>query len=493
MNNLINRRTVLRGAGVALTLPWLASLAPRAASAAVSTAPKRFLPIFFPNGSADYWEPATTGQGSAWTLSPILQPFQALKSKMIVVTNMENYTPFKVLAGVATLNPSHGQCPGAFLACVDANVVRAQLNTQEANGITADQVLAQSPAYATLTAKQSMQVGLSTVYSYCDGKDCSVSRSISWKSATEPMYKDVDPGTIFDEIVGATGKSSGGVSTPDPDAAKAKAAGKSVLDAVLENANRTRAKLGAADQMKLDEFLSSVRTVETNVTSTSTAVIAAGCAIGTRPTMTAAPQGIPDNVPGGYSKETHANLMNDLIVMAFQCDVTRVISYMLEDERSEFIYSHVPLRNFTAAGSTPAPGTQVCGNYHGAQHAGNTNDDFSTISWWNSTKVAALATRLDAIQDGDGASILDNTVIMYAAAMHGGNHQSNQLPLALIGGGGGTLKLDQHVKYGDTPGDRPMRDLYYTLLNKTFGMNVTSFGTHIQNIPNSYMTEILNG
>jgi secreted PhoX family phosphatase len=67
--------------------------------------------------------------------------------------------------------------------------------------------------------------------------------------------------------------------------------------------------------------------------------------------------------------------------MAFQCDVTRVVSYMLEDERSEFIYSHVPLRNFTAAGSAPAPGTQVCGNYHGAQHAGNTNDDFSTISW----------------------------------------------------------------------------------------------------------------
>jgi hypothetical protein len=166
---------------------------------------------------------------------------------------------------------------------------------------------------------------------------------------------------------------------------------------------------------------------------------------------------------------------------------------MLEDERSEFIYSHVPLRNFTAAGSIPASGTQVCGNYHGAQHAGNTNDDFSTISWWNSSKVAELATRLDAIQDGEGASILDNTVIMYSAAMHGGNHQSNQLPLALIGGGGGTLKLDQHVKYGDTPGDRPMRDLYYTLLNKTFGMNVASFGTHIQNIPNSYMTEILNG
>jgi hypothetical protein len=87
--------------------------------------------------------------------------------------------------------------------------------------------------------------------------------------------------------------------------------------------------------------------------------------------------------------------------------------------------------------------------------------------------------------------MLDNSVIMYAAAMHGGNHQSNQLPVMLIGGGGGTLRTDQHIKYADTPGDRPMRDLYYTLLNKTYGLNVSSFGTHIAGIPNSYMTELL--
>ncbi|HTA89923.1 MAG TPA: DUF1552 domain-containing protein, partial [Polyangiaceae bacterium] len=136
MNRLINRRTVLRGAGVALTLPWLASLAPRAASAQAVSYPKRFLPIFFPNGSAEFWTPANTGSGDAWALSPILEPLSAVKSKMIVLSNMENYTPFQVLAGVATLNPSHGQCPGAFLACVDANVVRAQLNVQQANGIS---------------------------------------------------------------------------------------------------------------------------------------------------------------------------------------------------------------------------------------------------------------------------------------------------------------------------------------------------------------------
>ena len=490
MNSLISRRTVLRGAGVALALPWLASLAPRAAGAAASTVPKRFLPIFFPNGSAEWWRPAAVGQGDAWALSPILQPFQAVKKKMIVLTNLENYTPFAKLAGPAELNPSHGQAPGAFLACVDANVVRAQLKNQVANGISVDQVIAQNPAYSGLTKLPSLQVGLSTVESFCDGKDCSVSRSITWKSATEPTYKDVDPGTIFDTIVGAASTTMPG--TPDPEADKRRALGKSVLDAVLASAKRTRARLGSSDQKTLDQFMDSVRTVELNAGSVSQGMATADCAKTARPTLKAAPKLIPNNT-ADYSKEAHADVMNDLIVMAFQCDVTRVISYMMEDERSEFVYSHVQKRKFTAGGSSPGTNaTDTCGNYHGAQHAGSANDDFATINWWQSGKISALAQRLDAIPDGNGSSMLDNTVMLYASCMHGGNHQSNDLPVALIGGGSGTLNTDLHVKFPDAIGsDRPMRDLYYTLLQKTFNINVPSFGTHINNLPNSLITEIV--
>ena len=490
----ISRRTVLRGAGVALALPWLASLAPRAAGAAAGVAPRRFLPIFFPNGSAEWWRPGTaSASGDAWQLSPILQPFQAVKKKMIVLTNMENYTPFAKLKDgtTAELSPSHGQAPGAFLACVDANVVRAQLKNDIANGITVDQVIAQNPAYSGLTKLASMQVGLSTVESYCDGRDCSVSRSISWKSAIEPTYKDVDPGTIFDNIVAAAGTTlpPGQV---DPEAEKRKALGKSVLDAVLASAARTRTRLGSSDQKRLDQFMDSVRTVEQNAQAVSTGMATADCAKGTRPTMKAAPKLIPGNT-ADYNKGSHADVMNDLIVMAFQCDVTRVISYMMEDERSEFVYSHVPKRVFTAAGSTPsASATDTCGNYHGAQHGGSTNNDFSTINWWQSGKISALAQRLDAIPDGDGATMLDNTVMMYASCMHGGNHQSDDLPVALIGGGSGSLKTDQHIFFQQGVGtDRPMRDLYYTLLQKTFNINVPSFGTHIKGLPNALITQML--
>lgn len=487
-NGMISRRTMLRGAGVALSLPWLASLAPREAAAAAS-APKRFLPIFFPNGSAEWWRPAVAGKGAAWQLSPILQPFQPVKGKMIVLTNMENYSPFKERKADVELSPSHGQAPGAFLACVDANVVRDTLKNKVANGISVDQVIAQDAQYATLTKLQSMQVGLSTVESYCDGRDCSVSRSITWKSATQPTYKDVDPGTIFDNIVGAAGSVDPG--TPNPEADKRRALGKSALDAVLASATRTRARLGSTDQKTLDQFMDSVRTVEKNALAVSQGMATADCAKGTRPSLKAQPKDIPGNTET-YNKGSHADIMNDLIVMAFQCDVTRVISYMMEDERSEFVYSHVPQRKFTAGGSSPGNPGDICGNYHGAQHGGDTNNNFSTINWWQSTKISELAQRLDAIQDGDGATMLDNTVMMYASCMHGGNHQSNDLPVALIGGGGGTLVTDQHVMFpGGVFQDRPMRDLYYTLLRKTYGINVPSFGTHINNVPNALINEIV--
>jgi hypothetical protein len=128
---------------VALALPWLESLAPDVARAQLPPGPRRFLPIFFPNGSANYWRPTGEGQGAAWKLSPILQPFERLKSKLTVLTNMENYSVFH--QDSPSVEPSHGRAPGAFLACVDGSRVREELGVAEANGISVDQILAQHP------------------------------------------------------------------------------------------------------------------------------------------------------------------------------------------------------------------------------------------------------------------------------------------------------------------------------------------------------------
>ncbi|HMJ55451.1 MAG TPA: DUF1552 domain-containing protein [Polyangiaceae bacterium] len=467
MNRFVSRRTILRGAGVALSLPWLESLAPRSAMAQeAGIVRRRYMPIFLPNGAAELWKPTSQGAGAAWQLSSVLQPLAALKAKMIVLTNLENGTAFNANGG-ASVEPSHGRQPGAWLTCIDPGVVRAKLGVSEANNISLDQTMAKNPTIVANTPIKSMQVGLSTWYSFCDGQPCSNSRTVSWNDAGKPMYKSVDPLEVFNKLIAVSTPTG----MPDADAQKRALLNKSVLDAVLENATRTQTRLGVADRAKLDEFLTSVRSVEKQATMVSTGMGGLACMPIAKPTMA---QVLPDKAKQNsatYNKGTHADVMNDLIVMAFQCDATRIITYMLEDERSEFIYNHVTKRNFTDAGSTETTGT--CPEYHGGGQHGAQND-FAAITWWNVGKVAALCAKLDAIKEGD-KSILDNCVIMFGGAMHGSNHACDQLPITLIGSGGGKLKMDQHVVFTK----RWLRDLHYTVMKDVFGMSgpgVDDFG-----------------
>ncbi|MES1189062.1 MAG: DUF1552 domain-containing protein [Myxococcales bacterium] len=479
----ISRRALLRGAGVTLSLPWLESLAPRAVRAAGPETPRRFLPIYLPNGAHDLWRPTGSGSGDAWQLSSILEPFGAsLKSKVSVLTNLENATPFTTEG--AQVDASHGRLGGAWLTCVDARAVRAKLALDEANGISVDQVLAQSDAFKGKTALGSLQVGLSTPLGSCDGEPCSSSRSISWASPTQPLYKLVDPLEVFNQLAG--------VAQPaDPSGAAAAetkkrvARNQSVLDAVLENAQRTRARLGASDQRRMDEFLESVRAVERRVVAVSSGMGGLGCTLPDRSDWPHAEQSAeaPRQTTDTYDKGLHADAMNDLIAMAFECDITRVISYMLEDERSEFIYDHVEERAFTAEGSSPKGGP--CPEYHIAQHDGG--DVFATITWWNVGKVADLCRKLDAIQQAPGVSVLDTCVVLFGGCMHGGNHQGDQLPLALVGGSQLGLKNDQHLLFEN----RPLRDLYFTLMNDVYDVGVTDFGQNLTGAPLTRMPELL--
>src|SRR5580765_6863405 len=134
MNRLVSRRNFLRGTGVALALPSLASLAPRGAMAQTAVR-RRYLPIFLPNGAAEAWKPANAGQGAAWQLSGVLEPLGALKAQMTVITGLENGTAFNE-NGSASVEPSHGRQPGAWLTCIDPGIVRTQLGVAEANRIS---------------------------------------------------------------------------------------------------------------------------------------------------------------------------------------------------------------------------------------------------------------------------------------------------------------------------------------------------------------------
>ncbi len=487
MNRLFSRRIVLRGAGVALALPWMESLlsTKSAQAQATGTAPKRYMPIFIPNGaihtSQDLWTPAKIGVGDAWALSPILEPLAALKSKINVISKLENGSAFNADGG-SSVEPSHGRQPGAFLTCVDPGAIRKEMNVGEANEISLDQIMANHAAFKGKTALPSLQLGLSTVESYCDGQPCSNSRSISWSGKTTPMYKMVDPLAVFNKIAGVI-MPGGNNPTPDPDTQKRLARNKSILDAVLENATRTQSKLGTADKMRMEEFLTSVREIEGRVTGVSMGMGGLACQAIAQPTMaTVGPNTFRQNT-ATYNKGTHANIMNDLIVMALQCDATRIITHMMEDERSEFTYDHVKVRNFAMAGAPEGNGS--CPEYHGGGQHGGVNE-FGSIVRWNAGKVAELATKLDAIKEADGSSILDNTVIFFGGCMRGSDHSCHDLPIALIGGGSIGIRQDQHVDLGK----RPLRDLHHTMMQKVFDMqDVTQFGRNLTGAPLSIVTE----
>jgi Protein of unknown function (DUF1552) len=482
MNRIISRRNILHGAGIALTLPFFESLAPRLARAQDPGTIKRYMAIFLPNGASDNWRPASMGAGNAWQLSPVLEPLTSLKSKTSVITNLENGSVFNA-DGSSSVEPSHGRQPGAWLTCISPDRRREELNVGEANGISVDQLMAQHQMFANKTAIPSLQLGLSTVLSYCDGQPCSNSRSVSWSGETTPMYKQVDPLEVFNQIVGVIPQ-DGGDQGPDPETLNRIARRKSVLDAVIENATRTQAKMGASDRIRLDEFLTAVRDVEKRVTGVSVGMGGLACVASGRPTMATVQPDAPRQNTETYKKADHADAMNDLIVMALRCDATRIVSYMLEDERSEFTYDHVQKRKFDAVSSTLSEGT--CPEYHGGGQHGS-QDDFASITMWNVQKVAELCTKLDGITDPDGASVLDNTVVFFGGCMHGSNHDCNELPITLIGGGNLGLKQDQHVVYDN----RPLRDLHYTVMNEVMGMEQASFGEDQTGGQLATMNEIL--
>jgi hypothetical protein len=485
MNRSVSRRTILRGAGVGLALPWLESLAPKEALAQDAVIRRRYMPIYLPNGAAELWKPTNAGSAGAWQLSSVLQPLEALKAKMVVITGLENGTAFNA-SGSSSVEPSHGRQPGAWLTCIDPGMVRMQLGVTEANRISFDQTMAKDPKVSVNTPLKSLQVGLSTWYSNCDANPCSNSRTVSWNDMGKPMYKSVDPLEVFTKLVGLIPPAMPSTNMPNVELQKRIALNKSVLDAVLENATRTQTRLGIADRAKFEEFLTNVRAVEKKATDMSIGMGGLACTPIGKPAMA---QVLPDKAKQNtatYNKGDHADIMNDLIVMAFQCDLTRIITYMLEDERSEFVYSQVTKRNFTATGSTPATGT--CGEYHNNGQHGAQND-FAAMTWWNVGKVAALCTKLDAIKEGSG-TVLDNTVIMFGGAMHGSNHSCGQLPITLIGGGGGKLKTDQHIVFPK----RWLRDLHITVMKDVFGMSgpgVDDFGIARADNPPTSIKEIL--
>ncbi|HVU53197.1 MAG TPA: DUF1552 domain-containing protein [Polyangia bacterium] len=473
-------------------MPWLETFETKAKAA--GTAPvRRYMSLYWPNGTADGYLWGATGAGASMTLAPILQPLQPNISKIMPLGGVGNYSPWN-----GHVEPSHGNnCATAFTG------VKANGPMSANSSISIDQAIGnqiQAANGGTLpTPLHSLQVGLSTLDSYTDGLPGPHSRSISWKDAASPLYKIISPQNVFDTLVAGGLPQTGntGSTMPDPAAMRRQALKKSALDYITNSATTLQMRLSKSDSARLGQFLTSVRDLEQRVTAmpigpTTTGQTCSASGV-TRPTQVYA----VGNTPPDYDRGKHATLMIDLVTMAYQCDLTRVVSFMLDDARSDFVYNFMTNRTFSQTGSTP--GTGAVAGYHGLQHAGDQNDGFATITWWNMSRLNDLITAFSKIPEGAG-TVMDSVIIYAGCGMHGGNHDGLNVPTVLAGTGGGVIKTGQalHLAGGSnvtgnkSEAGKNMQDVHLTILNKVFGANQKEFGVSMSNYPSQgVLTQLL--
>ena len=413
------RRTVLRGLGAAVALPLLDAMLPafslrgRAAGSPVH----RFQAFYVPNGMAmEYWSPK--GQGSAFELSPILEPLGAFRDQMLVLSGIKS-----------SWNYIHAGASGSFLT----GTPRGGRNEVEIIAdVSMDQLLARQFGKETQVASLEMSMDAPNNAGACTGiLSCAYTHTISWRSPTQPLPMEHNPRAVFERLFGDTG-------TSDRAAREARLRQhKSILDSVTEKLADLRRELGQQDQVKVEEYAESIRDVERRIQK---AEQQSGVEL---PTLEQ-PQGVPPVF------EDHLALMLDLQLLAFQSDLTRVITFMIGKEQS----------------ARPYPQIGVPEAHHPLSHHENKPElveHMSKINRYHTQLFSKYLGKLRATPDGD-RTLLDHMTILYGGGISNSTrHSGDILPLLVVGGGAGRLKGGRHLTYADKPS---MANLLVTLMDK---------------------------
>jgi hypothetical protein len=431
----ISRRTVLRGIGTAIALPWLEAKLPRVACGAETPKPPvRMAFLSVPNGKhMPDWTPDKAG--TDFELKSTLQPIAKFKSQMLQLSGL-------ALDG----GEAHGDGPGDHARSCASFLTGAHPKKTDGadiyNGISVDQLAAEKIGHQTRFPSLELGIERGAQSGNCDsGYSCAYSANVAWRTPTSPVAKEIDPTAVFDRLFGEGDSGEQGLAK-----AKRERYRKSVLDFVLEDAKQLQSRLGASDQRKLDEYLYAVRDIERR--------------IGGVDKLAGAEQGINFSRPAGVPAkfEDHTKLLFDLMTLAFQTDSTRVISFMYANEGSN--------RNY--------PEVNVNEGHHNLSHHGNKAEKqalISQINRYHITLLSHLLERLASIKEGD-RTLLDNSMIFYGSGIGDGNrHNHDDLPIAVFGRGGGALKTGRHNIY---PKDTPLTNLYRTMLD-IGGAHVDSF------------------
>jgi hypothetical protein len=415
LSKSLPRRTVLKGLGTTMALPFLDAMLPpmRAAAKPVN----RFQAFYVPNGMAmEYWTPK--GEGSSFEFAPIMEPLAAFRDQMLVLSGIK-----------ASWNYIHAGASGSFLT----GTPRGGRNEIEIIAdVSIDQLLARHFAQETQLASLEMSMDLPANAGACTGNlSCAYLDTLSWRSPTRPLPMDWNPRTVFEKLFGDSG------STDRASREKRLQQHQSILDSVTEKLADLKHQLGPQDQNKVEEYADAVRDVERRIQ------LAEKQSDIELPTL-AEPLGAPPVF------EDHLALMMDLQVLAFQSDLTRVISFMLSKEQS----------------ARPYPQIGVPEAHHPLSHHNNIAEliaKMSKINRYHAELFAKYLARLKATPDGDG-SLLDHITILYGAGISNSNaHSGDNLPLILVGGGAGRIKGGRHIKYTNKPSSA---NLLLTLMDK---------------------------
>ena len=423
------RRTVLRGLGASLALPLLDSMIPALSSASAQAAQpvKRLGVVYVPNGMAmKSWTPAT--EGADFEITRILQPLAAYRDRMLVLTGLDGP---RSNAGV------HASASTRFLT----GAIPARVESDLQAAVSIDQLVARQLGRETQLGSLELALDKNDVFGSCDiGFSCQYTSTIAWRDANTPLPMETNPRLVFERLFGDIG-------TTDP-AVRLRRIRKdqSLLDAVSDRVSELNRSVGAGDRARLDQYLDAVRDVERRIQM-------AEAQSNRELPEVEQPSGIPD------SYEEHAKLMFDMQVLAYQTDLTRVITFMLGRELSGRTYAEIGVPD----------------SHHPTSHH---RDDpvlyekVTKINEFHTRLLAYYLDKLDATPDADG-SLLDNMLLLYGAGMSDSNRHSNTgLPLLLFGGGAGTLKGGRHIRYRS---GTPINNLHLTMLDK-MGVPVDNLG-----------------
>ena len=413
----LSRRTFLRGAGVALAVPFFESMVPVGRLSAQTARPTRFGAIYFPHGAImPKWTPTT--EGANFELTDILQPLKAFHSRINVISDLEC-----ALAYGSGATANHNRSAAAYLSGAFAKTgARPEL------GITVDQVIARRigqdtplPSLELMIEEASLNCG--------DGLSCAYRDTISWQGPNAPLPMENNPQVIFERLFGD------GNTAAERQARRAQSL--SLLDSVLGDASALQRTLPASDRSRLDQYLTDVREIERRIQKADRQLSA-------DLPVPAAPTGVPSDI------EEHIKLMIDLQVLAWQADITRVSTMLLAKELSNAVYPRSTIRDA----------------FHTLSHHSNiqsNKDRFAVLNTYHVALFSYFLDKLESTPDGDG-SLLDHSLVLYGSGMSDGNqHNHTDLPIILAGGASGRLKGGRHIR---NPKKTPMANLLLAMLDK---------------------------